>query len=36
VALYSSVLRPTGARYEVLEPCPLIDAVSIGEGKPGG
>lgn len=23
VALYSSVLRPTGARYEVLESCPL-------------
>ena len=30
VALYSSVLRPTGARYEVLESCPL------GVIEPGG
>jgi len=30
VALYSSVLRPTGSRYEVLESC------SLGSGKSGG
>ena len=38
VALYSSVLRPTGSRYEVLEACSLgvPEACSIEREEPGG